>query len=128
MDSGAFLPEFAPFLRQMLASNTLKTPLWLAGLPLSAPVAAEPCQWRRRSASTDLCIPPYNDYQKVWRRCRQSCAPELAAISGLPAITLPCGVSRIDLPVGMEMLSVQEDEAALMVLALACEGALGEKG
>lgn len=50
------------------------------------------------------------------------CAPELAAISGLPAITLPCGVSRIGPPVGMEMLSVQEDEAALMVLALACEG------
>ncbi len=50
------------------------------------------------------------------------CAPELAAISGLPAITLPCGVSRIGLPVGMEMLSVQENETALMVLALACEG------
>lgn len=55
------------------------------------------------------------------------CAPELAAISGLPAITLPCGVSRIGLPVGMEMLSVQKDEAALMVLALACEGA-GREG
>lgn len=50
------------------------------------------------------------------------CAPELAAISGLPAITLPCGVSRIGLPVGMEMLSAQEDETMLMTLALACEG------
>ena len=56
------------------------------------------------------------------------CAPELAAISGLPAITLPCGVSRIGLPVGMEMLSVQENETALMMLALACEGALDGKG
>jgi len=30
--------------------------------------------------------------------------------------------------VGMEMLSVQENETALMVLALACEGALDGKG
>ena len=50
-------------------------------------------------------------------------APELAAISGLPAITLPCGVSRRGLPVGMEIMSVQEDETALMTLALACEQA-----
>ncbi len=54
------------------------------------------------------------------------CAPELAAISGLPAITLPCGVSRKEVPVGMEILSVQEDETTLMMLA--CEGALGGWG
>lgn len=56
------------------------------------------------------------------------CAPELAAISGLPAITLPCGVSRKGEPVGMEILTMQEDEAALMMLALACERALGGRG
>ncbi|WP_245167740.1 hypothetical protein [Enterobacter genomosp. S] len=28
----------------------------------------------------------------------------------------------------MEILSMQEDEAALMMLALACEGALGGRG
>ncbi|MGU0056312.1 amidase family protein [Enterobacter hormaechei] len=72
VDSGAFLPEFAPFLRQMLASNTLKTPLWLAGRRFSACCGRTFARWRRRSASTDLCIPPYNDYQKVWRRCRQA--------------------------------------------------------
>ncbi|WPM84377.1 hypothetical protein QNH14_16335 [Apirhabdus apintestini] len=51
-------------------------------------------------------------------------APELAAISGWPALTLPCGIASSGLPVGLELLTPRPDEHALLVLALACENAL----
>ena len=128
VDSGAFLPEFAPFLRQMLAINTLKTPLWLAGRRFQRLLRQNLCQVAEAQRIDGFVYPTVQRLPESMAKMPPGCAPELAAISGLPAITLPCGVSRIGLPVGMEMLSVQEDEAALMVLALACEGALGEKG
>ncbi|WP_234708379.1 hypothetical protein [Enterobacter hormaechei] len=122
VDSGVFLPEFAPFLRQMLASNTLKTPLWLAGRRFQRLLRQNLCQVAEAQRIVGFVYPTVQRLPESMAKMPPGCAPELAAISGLPAITLPCGVSRIGLPVGMEMLSVQKDEAALMVLALACEG------
>ncbi|HBL5481507.1 TPA: amidase, partial [Enterobacter hormaechei] len=128
VDSGAYLPEFAPFLRQMLASSTLKTPLWLAGRRFQRLLRQNLCQVAEVQRIDGFVYPTVQRLPESMAKMPPGCAPELAAISGLPAITLPCGVSRIGLPVGMEMLSVQENETALMVLALACEGALDGKG
>lgn len=125
VDSGAFLPEFAPFLRQMLASNTLKTPLWLAGRRFQRLLRQNLCQVAEVQRIDGFVYPTVQRLPESMAKMPPGCAPELAAISGLTAITLPCGVSRIGLPVGMEMLSAQEDETLLMTLALACEGALG---
>ncbi|MDU2023600.1 MAG: amidase, partial [Leclercia adecarboxylata] len=51
------------------------------------------------------------------------CAPELAAISGSAAITLPCGTTRTGFPVGLEILSPAGEESVLLALAAACETA-----
>jgi len=48
-------------------------------------------------------------------------APELAAISGLPAVTLPFGQLANGLPLGLELLYPAPDEEALLALALAIE-------
>jgi Asp-tRNA(Asn)/Glu-tRNA(Gln) amidotransferase A subunit family amidase len=48
-------------------------------------------------------------------------APELAAISGLPAVTLPFGQMANGLPLGLELLYPTPDEEALLALALAVE-------
>jgi Asp-tRNA(Asn)/Glu-tRNA(Gln) amidotransferase A subunit family amidase len=51
------------------------------------------------------------------------CGPELAAISGFAAITLPCGRTQTGFPVGLEILSCAGDESSLLALAAACETA-----
>ncbi|QLA69578.1 amidase [Enterobacter pasteurii] len=119
--SGAFLPEFAPFLKQMLACDTLKTPLWLAGRRLQRLLRQSLCQVAAEQRIDGFLYPTVQRLPDSMAKMPPGCAPELAAISGLPAITLPCGVNGNGLPVGMEILSPQEDETALMVLALACE-------
>ncbi|MCY0775057.1 amidase family protein [Enterobacter cloacae complex sp. 2022EL-00788] len=125
--SGAFLPEFAPFLKQMLACDTLKTPLWLAGRRLQRLLRQSLCQVAAEQRIDGFLYPTVQRLPDSMAKMPPGCAPELAAISGLPAITLPCGVNGNGLPVGMEILSPQEDETALMVLALACERAFGRK-
>lgn len=125
--SGAFLPEFAPFLKQMLACDTLKTPLWLAGRRLQRLLRQSLCQVAAEQRFDGFLYPTVQRLPDSMAKMPPGCAPELAAISGLPAITLPCGVNVNGLPVGMEILSPQEDETALMVLALACERAFGRK-
>ncbi|MHA0872473.1 amidase family protein [Enterobacter pasteurii] len=119
--SGAFLPEFAPFLKQMLACDTLKTPLWLAGRRLQRLLRQSLCHVAAEQRIDGFLYPTVQRLPDSMAKMPPGCAPELAAISGLPAITLPCGVNGTGLPVGMEILSPQEDETALMVLALACE-------
>ena len=111
----------------MLASNTLKTPLWLAGRRFQRLLRQNLCQVAEVQRIDGFVYPTVKRLPESMAKMPPGCAPELAAISGLPAITLPCGVSRIGLPVGMEMLSAQEDETMLMTLALACEGALHSK-
>lgn len=119
--SGAFLPEFAPFLKQMLACDTLKTPLWLAERRFQRLLRQSLRQVAAEQRIDGFLYPTVQRLPDSMAKMPPGCAPELAAISGLPAITLPCGVNGNGLPVGMEILSPQEDETALMVLALACE-------
>lgn len=119
--SGAFLPEFAPFLRQMLTCDTLKTPLWLAGRRFQRQLRQRLRHVAQQRRIDGFLYPTVQRLPESMAKMPPGCAPELAAISGWPAITLPCGVSRRGLPVGMEILSVQQDETTLMTLALACE-------
>lgn len=121
VDSGAFLPEFAPFLRQMLTYDSLKTPLWLAGRRFQRQLRQSLFRAAAEQRIDGFLYPTVQRLPESMAKMPPGCAPELAAISGLPAMTLPCGVSRGGLPVGMEILSVQEDETALITLALACE-------
>ncbi|HFQ9141071.1 TPA: amidase [Enterobacter cancerogenus] len=121
IDSGAFLPEFAPFLRQMLTYNTLKTPLWLAGRRFQRQLRQNLCHVAEELRLDGFVYPTVQRLPDSMAKMPPGCAPELSAISGLPAITLPCGVSRSGLPVGIEILSVQAEETGLLALARGCE-------
>jgi len=119
--SGDYLPEYLSLLKQMLKWQSLKTPEWLNGrrfqrqLNLNLIRSAE--HYR-----TDAFLYPTVARQPVsLEKMPPGCAPELAAISGLPAITLPCGHTGRGLPVGMELLTTTRDEHFLLSLALGCE-------
>ena len=119
--SGDYLPEYLSLLKQMLKWQSLKTPEWLNGrrfqrqLNLNLIRSAE--HYR-----TDAFLYPTVARQPVsLEKMPPGCAPELAAISGLPAITLPCGHTGRELPVGMELLTTTRDEHFLLSLALGCE-------
>lgn len=119
--SGDYLPEYLSLLKQMLKWQSLKTPEWLNGrrfqrqLNLNLIRSAE--HYR-----TDAFLYPTVARQPVsLEKMPPGCAPELAAISALPAITLPCGHTGRGLPVGMELLTTTRDEHFLLSLALGCE-------
>lgn len=126
--SAQCLPEFLPLLEQMLTSGSLKTAQWQNGRRFQRRVyqalgaAAE-------SSRIDAFLYPTVCRQPVnLEKMPPGCAPELAAISGLPAITLPCGQGECALPVGMEILAKTRDERFLLSLALECENAFYSVG
>lgn len=119
--SGDYLPEFLPLLEHMLSVASLKTPQWLNGRRFQRRLRQE-----LGFAAEQYCIDAFL-YPTV---CRQptslekmppGCAPELASISGLPAITLPCGHAESGLPIGVELLGKTRDELFLLSLALGGE-------
>ncbi|WP_435929910.1 amidase [Dryocola sp. BD613] len=122
--SEQFLPEFSPFITRLLEVNTLKNPEWLAGRRFRRRLRRSLSDAMVQNAIQGLLYPTVSQLPKTLEKMPPGCAPELAAISGLPALTLPCGVSSEGVPVGMEILSGERDETSLLTLALACETAL----
>lgn len=124
MDSGECLAEFIPLLEKMLECQSLKNPLWLSGrrfqrrLTHALGLAAE------QNRIEGFLYPTVRRLPESLNKMPPGCAPELAAISGLPAITMPCGRTQKGLPVGMEILGKESDEFSLLSLALGCECAL----
>lgn len=121
MESGEYLPEFLPLLKEMQKFSRLKTSQWLIGRRFQRRL------YQALQASAEHYAIDAFLYPSV---CRQptnlekmppGCAPELAAISGLPAVTLPCGYAEGGLPVGIEILAKTRDERILLSLALGCE-------
>ena len=119
--SGDYLPEYLSLLKQMLKWESLKTPEWLNGRRFQRQLNLN----LNRSAEhyrIDAFLYPSVARQPIsLEKMPPGCAPELAAISGLPAITQPCGNTGKGLPVGMELLARTRDEHFLLSLALACE-------
>lgn len=121
--SGQFLPEFLPLLTQMLASDRLKNPAWLAGRQLRRRLRQALAQRAEQERLDGFLYPTVCRIPESLEKMPPGCAPELAAISGFAAITLPCGRTRSGFPVGLEILSPAADEAPLLALAAACETA-----
>lgn len=121
INSGECLPEFVPLLEQMLRFESLKTPQWLNGRRFQRRLY-QALQGAAERYTVDAFIYPTVRCQPTsLEKMPPGSAPELAAISGLPAITLPCGHTESGLPVGMELLAKTRDEFFLLSLALACE-------
>jgi aspartyl-tRNA(Asn)/glutamyl-tRNA(Gln) amidotransferase subunit A len=51
----------------------------------------------------------------------------LANITGIPAISVPCGFGDAGMPVGLQLMGHPFDEARLYQIAYACEQALSTK-
>ncbi|MCT4704184.1 amidase [Enterobacteriaceae bacterium H20N1] len=126
--SEQFLPEFSPFITRLLEENSLKSPEWLAGRRFRRRLRQRLGDVLVENGLQGLLYPTVNQLPISLEKMPPGCAPELAAISGLPALTLPCGISSRGLPVGMEILSGRRDEALLLSVALACETALNTSG
>lgn len=123
-DSGQFLPEFSPFITLLLEAKTLKNPEWLAGRRFRRRLRQSLAEVLAANNLQGLLYPTVSQLPVSLEKMPPGCAPELAAISGLPAVTFPCGISSRGLPVGMEILSGERDESLLLSVALACETAL----
>jgi len=50
------------------------------------------------------------------------------SLSGLPSITIPCGLSASGLPLGLQLVSGLFTEAPLLAAAAWCEDVLGRGG
>jgi Asp-tRNA(Asn)/Glu-tRNA(Gln) amidotransferase A subunit family amidase len=121
LSSGEYLPEFLPLLEKMLTFESLKTAGWLAGRRFQRRVR-QALGFAAENHRLDAFLYPTVQRLPVsLEKMPPGCAPELAAISGLPAITLPCGRAETGLPVGMEMLGTRREESALLGMALSVE-------
>ncbi|MFK3659077.1 amidase [Scandinavium sp. NPDC088450] len=124
VSSGEYLAEFSPLLEQMLEVNSLKTPQWLSGRHFQRRLYQAIRHAAEQERIDVLLYPTVSRHPINLEKMPPGIAPELAAISGLPALTLPCGVMKNGLPVGMELLATTRDEHFLLSLALACENVL----
>jgi Asp-tRNA(Asn)/Glu-tRNA(Gln) amidotransferase A subunit family amidase len=124
MSSGECLPEFYPLLEQMLKTKHLKTPQWLNGRRFQRRLYQAIHHTAEADRIDAFVYPTVNRQPISLEKMPPGSAPELAAISGLPALTMPCGAVKDGLPVGMELLAKRRDEHSLLSLALACENAL----
>ena len=121
--SGQFLPEFRPLLNQMLTTGTLRTPQWRAGRQLRRRMRQTLGLLAEQGRLDGFLYPTVGRVPDSLEKIPPGCAPELAAISGFAAITLPCGTLRSGFPVGLEILSSAGEESELLALAAACETA-----
>lgn len=121
--SGQFLPEFRPLLNQMLTCERLRTPPWLAGRQLRRRLRQTLGLLAEQGRLDGFVYPTVGRIPHSLEKMPPGCAPELAAISGFAAITLPCGTTPTGFPVGLEILAPGGEESALLALAAACETA-----
>jgi Asp-tRNA(Asn)/Glu-tRNA(Gln) amidotransferase A subunit family amidase len=49
----------------------------------------------------------------------------IANFAGCPAVSIPCGLSRADLPIGLQLIGRPFGERALLAVARVCEAAFG---
>lgn len=119
--SGDCLPEFLPLLEQMLMWRSLKTPEWLNGRRFQRRLNLNLNRSAEHNRIDAFLYPTVARQPVSLEKMPPGSAPELAAISGLPAITLPCGQAENGLPVGLELMAKTRNEEFLIALALGCE-------
>lgn len=118
---GEHLAEFDPFLRQHLERTRLVCEGWREQRRFQRQLRHDLQQLMQSQQLDALIYPTSQCPPSSLEKTPPGWAPELAAISGLPAVTLPFGRINDVLPLGLELLSAKTDEHALLALALALE-------
>jgi aspartyl-tRNA(Asn)/glutamyl-tRNA(Gln) amidotransferase subunit A len=88
--------------------------LVLPALPITAPVIG--------ATTVDLDGTPDSVRNATLR------LTQLFDLTGHPAVTIPCGLSREGLPVGLQLVGRHDGSESLLALAGACEDVLGRAG
>lgn len=116
-ESGEYLPEYREVLARRLAIATTDDPLYREILHFHQALSDRLTAIFDDQRLSALVYPASMVLPSSFENPAGGWAPELAACSGRPAITLPIGVSATGLPVGMELLGTPRGEAALLRLA-----------
>jgi len=117
----AHLAEFDGFLQQHLERHRVICAGWREQRRFQRELRQQ-LQQQMQEQRLDALIYPTSQRPPVsLEKMPPGWAPELAAISGLPAVTLPFGQIGNGLPLGLELLYPTADENALLALALALE-------
>ncbi len=117
MQSGAYLAEYREVLERRAAITTLDGPAYRAILARHARLKKALLALMDASALDILLYPTSAVLPTSLENPAGGWAPELAACSGMPALTLPVGRSKVGIPVGIEFLARPHDEARLLGLA-----------
>jgi Asp-tRNA(Asn)/Glu-tRNA(Gln) amidotransferase A subunit family amidase len=123
--SGRFLPDYRDSLAKRLALGPLSNPIYREVLTAHQRLRSALLDLMDRERLTAIVYPTSQVLPSSLDNPAVGWAPELAARSGWPAITLPVGRSPRGLPIGLELLARPRAEGTLLRLAHDLEQRLG---
>ncbi|PKH23611.1 amidase [Enterobacterales bacterium CwR94] len=121
---GNVLPEFVPFLQQHLQRQRMVERDWHAARQFHRQVKNALRALLVEHNVQGLLYPTAKALPVSLEKMPPGCAPELAAMSGWPAVTQCAGYATTGLPVGLELLMPPEHENHLLAVAQALENGL----
>jgi Asp-tRNA(Asn)/Glu-tRNA(Gln) amidotransferase A subunit family amidase len=125
--SGEFLPEYRDTLRKRLGLGGLDNPIYRGVLASHERLTNGLSELFRAHGLDALVYPTSIVVPSSLDNPKGGWAPELAARSGRPAITLPVAQADTGIPIGLELLGGRHEEAALLNLAAGFERVIGRR-
>ncbi|MDE2296030.1 MAG: amidase [Gammaproteobacteria bacterium] len=116
-----FLPEYREVLRRRVAIESLDDPVYREILAFHQALARQLDAMVGERGVEAIVYPTSMVLPSSFDNPAGGWAPELAACSGRPAITIPIGVCAEGLPIGLELLGARHGERRLLSLARAVE-------
>jgi Asp-tRNA(Asn)/Glu-tRNA(Gln) amidotransferase A subunit family amidase len=123
--SGKFLPDYRDSLAKRLSIGPLSNPMYREVLTTHQRLRSALLDLMDRERLTAIVYPTSQVLPSSLDNPAVGWAPELAARSGWPAITLPVGRSPRGLPIGLEFLGRPREEGTLLRMAHDLEQRLG---
>jgi Asp-tRNA(Asn)/Glu-tRNA(Gln) amidotransferase A subunit family amidase len=125
--SGLYLRDYHAVLTRRLGVTTLDSDTYRAILAGHARLRAALDEIFRRESLDAIAYPTSATIPTSLANPAGGWAPELAACSGWPAITLPVGQAPGGVPIGLELLGRAHAEATLLRLGAGLESLIGRR-
>ncbi len=125
--SGLYLPDYRAVLARRLTVTTLDSDVYRAILGAHARLRAGLDEVFRRRRLDAIAYPTSATIPSSLGNPASGWAPELAACSGRPAISLPVGQAPGGVPIGLELLGHPNAEDTLLRLAAGLEDLVGRR-
>lgn len=120
-ERGEFLPEYREVLRRRVAIESIDHPIYREIIAFHRALGDRLDALFHDLALDAITYPTSMVLPNSLDNPAGGWAPELAACSGRPAITIPVGISPRGLPIGLELLGAEHGEQTLICLARAVE-------